>query len=133
RPAPVATWRFHQSPAYHSRRPSAHARPVAVEPLCQEVVEVPLKTLLGVHTEIAQERPGIDAGRVHVVEPDSDRIIADRIDGNNGHIALATNRFALGFGMPLHFGGWAGDPEQFGGEIEAAAVVKGNTQRAAIL
>src|SRR5205807_6213198 len=63
---------------------SAHARPVAIEPLGLEVVEVVLKAPLGIHAEIAQERPGIDAGRVHVVEPDSDGIIADRIDGKNG-------------------------------------------------
>jgi hypothetical protein len=70
---------------------------------------------------------------VHVVEPYSDGIIADRIDGKNGHITFAADRLALGFGMPLHFGGRAGDPEQFGAEIEGAAVVKDNAQRAAIL
>ena len=35
--------------------------------------------------------------------------------------------------MSLHFRGRAGYPEQFGREIEAAAVVEGNTQRAAVL
>src|SRR6187431_186893 len=70
---------------------------------------------------------------MHVVESQSDGIVADRIDGKNGHITFAADRLALGFGMPLHFGGRAGHPEQFGRKIEGAAVVKGNAQRAAIL
>src|SRR2546422_636396 len=69
---------------------------------------------------------------MHIVEPDPDGIIADRIDGKNGHITFAANRLALGFGMALHFGGGTGHPEQFGGEIERLAVVKGDPQRAAV-
>ena len=61
---------------------------------------------------------------MHVVEPDSDGIITDGIDRKNGHVALAANGFALGFGMPLHFGGRAGYPEQFRGKVENLAVVE---------
>ena len=52
-----------------SASPLARARSVAVQALGLEIVEVILKTPLGVHTEIVQERPGVDAGRVHIVEP----------------------------------------------------------------
>src|SRR5260221_5362352 len=81
----------------------AHARPVAVETLGLEIVEVILKAPLGVLSEIAQKRPGIDAGGVHVVEAEPHRIIADCIDGENAYGALAADRLALRFGMFLHF------------------------------
>src|SRR5258705_2581656 len=97
----------------------AHARPVAVETLGLEIVEVILKAPLGVLSELAQKRQGIDAGGVHVVEAEPHRIIADRIDGENGHVALAANRLALRFGMSLQFGGGAGHPQQFRGKAES--------------
>jgi hypothetical protein len=112
---------------------SARARFVAVQPLGQEIVEVILKAPLSVDSEVAQKRPGIDAGGVHVVEPEPHRIIADRIDGKNGDVALSANRLALRFGMALHFGGGAGDTKQFGRKAECLAVVKCDMQRAAIL
>src|SRR6267378_4759772 len=115
-----------------SASPLAHARSVAVQALGLEIVEVILKTPLGVHTEIVQERPGVDAGRVHIVETEPHRIIADRINGENRHVALSANRFALRFGMTLHFGGGAGDAEQFRGETESLAVVKCDVQRPAV-
>src|SRR5882757_2870219 len=88
-----------------------HARPVAIEALGCEFVEIILKAPLGVDAEIAQERPGGDAGGVHVVEAESDSIIADGIDREDGHIALAADGLALRFGMALHFGGGTGDAE----------------------
>src|SRR6266853_3009704 len=112
-----------------SASPLAHARSVAVQALGLEIVEVILKTPLGVHTEIVQERPGVDAGRVHIVEPQSHRIIADRINGENRHVALSANRLALRFGMTLHFGGRTGHTKQFRGESESPAIVKCDMQR----
>src|SRR5258705_4226359 len=112
---------------------SAHARPVAVETLGLEVVEIILKAPLGVLSEIAQERPGIDAGGVHVVEAQPHRVIADRVDGENGNVALAADRLALRFGMSLHFGGGAGHPQQLRGETESFSIVKCDMERAAIL
>jgi hypothetical protein len=70
---------------------------------------------------------------MHIVEPDSDSIIADGINGENGHVALAADRFAFRFGMTLHFGGWAGDAEQFRRETERLAIVKRDLQGAAVL
>src|SRR5712664_3058610 len=83
----------------------AHARFVAVEAVGLEIVEVILKTPFNVQSKIAQKRPGIDAGGVHIVEPEPHSIIADRIDGENRHVALSANRLALRFGVTLHFGG----------------------------
>src|SRR6267378_2677316 len=116
-----------------SASPLAHARSVAVQALGLEIVEVILKTPLGVHTEIVQERPGVDAGRVHIVETEPHRIIADRINGENRHVALSANRFALRFGMTLHFGGGAGHTEEFRREREGIAILKCDMQRAAVL
>src|SRR3981189_713475 len=76
----------------------ARARFVAVESLGLQIVEVILKAPLGVLSEIAQKRPGIDAGGVHIVEPEPHRIVADGIDGENRHVALAADRLALRFG-----------------------------------
>src|SRR5258708_25340311 len=108
-----------------------HARPVAVETLGLEIVEVILKASLSVLSEIAQKRPGIDAGGVHIVEAEPRRIVADRIDGENGHVALAADRLALRFGMTLHFGGGTGHPQQFPGKAESLAVVKCDMEGAA--
>src|SRR4030081_561548 len=76
------------SRARSPRSASAHARLVAVEALGLEIVEIILKTPFDVQSEIVQERPGVDAGRVHVVETEPHRIIADRIDGKNCYVAL---------------------------------------------
>src|SRR5216683_6209035 len=110
-----------------------HARPVAVETLGLEIVEVILKSPLGVLSEIAQKRPGIDAGGVHVVEAEPHRVIADRIDGENGDVALAADRLALCFGVTLHFGGRAGHPQQLRGKAESLAIVKCDMEGAAVL
>src|SRR5258707_4288152 len=112
---------------------SAHARPVAVETLGLEIVEIILKAPLGVLSEIAKERPGIDAGGVHVVEAEPHRVIADRVDGENGDVALAADRFALRFGMSLHFGGGTGHPQQLRGEAESLSIVKRDMEGAAVL
>src|SRR5258708_7760811 len=112
---------------------SAHARPVAVETLGLEIVEIILKAPLGALSEIAQERPGIDAGGVHGVEAQPHRVIADRGDGDNAGVALAAARLALRLGMPLHFGGGTGHPKQFRGEAESLAVVKCDMEGAAVL
>src|SRR4051794_29720570 len=111
----------------------AHARPVAIEAFGLEIVKIILKTPLGVHTKIAQKHPVIDAGRFHIVEPEPHRVIADGIDGENGHVALAANRLALCLGMPLHFGRGAGHAKQFRGKTESLAIVKCDMQRSAIL
>src|SRR5438034_7418403 len=97
----------------------AHARSVAVEALGLEIVEVILKAPLGVLSEIVKKHPGINAGGMQVVEAEPHRIIADRIDGENGHVALAADRLALRFGMSLHFGGGTGHPQQLCGEAES--------------
>lgn len=119
--------RANQNPA------SAYARFVAVQPLGLKIVEVILKAPLSIDSEIAQKRPGIDAGGVHVVEPEPHRIIADRVDGKNSDVALSANRLALRFGMALHFGGGAGDTKQFGRQAECLAVVKCDMQRTTVL
>src|SRR5712671_7328745 len=111
----------------------AHARFVAVEALGLEIVEIILEAPLGVLPEIVQKRPGIDAGGVHIVEAEPHRIIANRIDGENGHVALAADRLALRFGMTLHLGRGAGYPQQFGGKAESFSVVKFDMQGAAVL
>ena len=36
-----------------------------------------------------------------IVEPEPYGVIADRIDGENGHVALAAHRLAFRFGMAL--------------------------------
>src|SRR5258707_15635643 len=109
----------------------AHARPVALETLGLEIVEIILKAPLGVLSEIAQERPGIDAGGVHVVEAEPHRVIADRVDGENGDVALAADRLAFRFGMSLHFGGGTGHPQQLRGKAESPAVGESDMKGAA--
>ena len=70
---------------------------------------------------------------MQVVEAEPHRIVADRIDGENGHVALAADRLALRFGMSLHFGGGTGHPQQLRGEAESLSIVKRDMEGAAVL
>jgi len=52
---------------------------------------------------------------MHVVEGQPDRVIPDRQDFENHHVALAWNRLALVGRMALHLRAWAFDPKILGG------------------
>src|SRR6478752_3491558 len=125
----------HWQPAFAppSAAPLTHARSVAVQSLGAEIVEIVLKAPLGVHPEIAQEGPGIDARGMHIVESDPDGIIPHGIDGENCDVALAADRLAFRFGVTLYFGGRAGHAEQLRGQTKGLAIVERDAQRAAIL
>src|SRR4030081_3533525 len=126
-------WNVTEVAARAIRTCLARARFVAVQALGLEIIEVILKAPLNIQSEIAQKRPGIDAGGVHIIEPEPHRIIADRIDGENRHVAFSANRLALRFGVTLHFGRGAGDAKQFCGKAESLAIVECDMQRSAVL
>src|SRR3954463_437034 len=111
---------------------SAYTGLITVQTLGLEIVKVILKTSLGIGSEISQERPGVDAGGVHIVEPNSHGIVADGIDRQNRHVPFSANRLALRLGVTLDFGGRAGDPKQFRGKAESLAIVECHLQRSAI-
>lgn len=99
---------------------------VAIQAFGGEIVEIALKVQVSVGPEIVQKGPRVDSGAVHVIEPDSHRIVSDGIDGKNGNMALAADSFPLRLGMTPHFRRWTSHTEQFGRQTKGFAVVERN-------
>src|SRR5215471_4578003 len=105
----------------------------ARQAFAREIVEIVLPVSLPVWTEREKIVPAVDAGRMHVVEYESHRVIADRIDLENGDVLLARDGLALVRGMALHLRARAFDAQIFGAQVERLAVVEGDGQRLAVL
>src|SRR5215831_2226653 len=69
-----------------------------------QALEVTLPESLLRRTEFVEVLPGIDAARVAIGEHRLHRVVADRLELRNGHIALADLQRLLARAMPLHFG-----------------------------
>src|SRR6476469_4360860 len=72
-------------------------------------------------------------GRMQIVEDDAHRVIADRMQFQDRHVALAGNGPALGRRMALHLGAWAAHAQKFRRQFEALAAVERHDQSLAIL
>src|SRR5262249_9553676 len=97
------------------------------------MVEIARLVSLTVSTEREKIVPAVDTGRMHVVESEPHRVIADRIDLENGDVLLARDGLSLVRGMALHLRARAFDAQIFGAEVERLAVVEGDGQRLAVL
>ena len=85
-------------------------------------VGVPLAGLVA--AERVQHVPGVDAGVVPVVEQQAHRIVAHRLDADDGHVALARHGAPLIRAVALHLGARAFHPQVFRGQAEMGAVVE---------
>src|SRR5262249_11579105 len=65
---------------------------------------------------------------MHVVEHQSHGVIADRVNFDDRHVALAADRLALGRRMPLNLRARAQHAQEFGRKFERFAVVEGDGQ-----
>src|SRR5262245_7990 len=77
---------------------------VAREALTREFVEIVLPDARVIAAEFVKIIPAVDAGGVQVVEHETHRIVADRMDFQDRHVALAGHRLSLVRGMALHLG-----------------------------
>ena len=65
---------------------------------------------------------------MHIVEDDAHRVIANRMQFQDRHVALAANGPALGRRMALHLGARAAHAQIFRRQFEALAVVNDTTK-----
>src|SRR3954451_24335399 len=80
------------------------ARLIPRHPLGGELIEVILPVARLVATELEQVIPAEYPGRMHVVEGQPRRVVSDRIDFEDRHLALAGHGLALFGGVALHLG-----------------------------
>src|SRR5688572_6117476 len=125
-------WRAMQSNSPCNRRYGFAVR-LPRKPFAGQIVEILLPIGLPVLAEPEQVVPTVDPGRMHVVEDQPHGVIADRMHFENGDVLLARDRLALVRRMALDLGTWTLDPQIFGIELEAAAIVEHHSQRLAIL
>src|SRR5262249_47048266 len=97
-------------PAFRCRSMGATSRRLARQTLHGELVQIRLPVFLVIAPEIEEVVPAVDPGGVHVVEHETDGIIADRVHLEHHDVLLARHGLALVGRMPLHLGAWALHP-----------------------
>src|ERR1700733_3365581 len=114
-----------ENAGYFSKTPGRIAR----QALDREVVEVVAPHALLLAPEPKEVFPTVDTGRMHVVEHQPHRIVADRLDFHNRYIAFTGHGFALLRGMTLHLGAGRLNAEELGGKFVRLAGFEGDAQR----
>src|SRR5207237_9050704 len=99
---------------------------LAFQSLLAQLVEIGLPVGRAIPAKLAQIVPAVDAGRVHVIEGEPHRVVANRRHLHDGDVLLAGDRFALGRRMALHLGARAAHTQILGREVIALAVVEGD-------
>src|SRR3981081_2177811 len=80
------------------------------------------------YTELVEITPGVDPGVVEIVECNPDGIIADGFKADDPDMSAAVHQRLLPRTVPLHFGGWAFDPQIFRRKAKAVTVVERDFQ-----
>src|SRR6185312_14698950 len=70
---------------------------------------------------------------MHVVEDEPHGVVADRMDFEDLHLALAADELALVGVVALHFGARTFDAKIFGRKLEPFAIFERNRERLAVL
>src|SRR5262249_12011753 len=83
--------------------------------------------------ELEEIIPAVDAGRMHVVEDEPRRVIADRMHFEDADLLLSRDGLALVRRMALNLRARALDAQIFGAEVERLAVVESDGERLAVL
>src|SRR5688572_7658050 len=108
-----------------SRSTRIAARTGLVEPL-----EVALPELVLVFPELAQVLPREDAGVVTIGEHRPDRIVSDRFEVLDRHVALADLKHFLTRTVAADFGRWRVDAQVLVGKLERATIRERDLQHA---
>src|SRR5882672_6356960 len=111
-------------------RPSGR---IAREPLADKFIEISAPHAPLVAPESGKIVPAEDSRGMHVVEYQPNGIVADRLDLEDGDVALAGDRLALVRGMPLDFGARAVDAQEFGRKFERLVGVEDNREGRLVL
>src|SRR5690349_10439365 len=100
---------------------------------CCEFVEILAPVLFAVAAELEEIVPGEDAGRMHVVEDEPHCVVADGMQLEDLHVALA------GYGTPfarrvtLDLSARAAHAQIFGRQLETLAAVECDGEQRALL
>src|SRR5262245_61352749 len=105
----------------------------AGESLAAQLVEIVLPIGVPIAAELDEIVPAVDAGRVHVVEHETHRIVANGLHFEDRHVLLAGDGLALVRRMALHLGARAAYAQILGGELIALAAIEGDRQGLAVL
>src|SRR6266436_2549150 len=97
---------------------------IAGEPLAGKFIEISAPHGPLIAPEPGKIVPAEDSRGMHVVEYQPNGIVADRLDLEDGDVALAGDRLALVRGMPLDFGAGAVGAQEFGRKFECLAGVE---------
>src|SRR5260370_15520161 len=95
-----------------------------VKPLPRQSAEIILPIGVPISSELEEVIPAVDTGRVHVVENEPRRVIADWNDFDNRDVLLARDGLALVGRMALHLRPRALDAQIFRAEIERLRIVE---------
>src|ERR1700675_1062505 len=98
-----------------------------------KLVEIIPPVFFAILTEFEKIFPTKDSGRMHVVERQPHRVIADRMHLKDLHRFFAADGAPLARRMALDLGARAAYAQIFGGEIKTLAAVESDGQRLAIL
>src|SRR5580700_5641322 len=101
--------------------------------LFRKLVEIVPPVFFSILTEFEKIFPTKDSGRMHVVERQPHRVIADRMDFEDLYRLLAADGAPLAWRVALDLGARAAHAQIFGGEIETLAAVEGDGEGLAIL
>src|SRR6202008_4073279 len=104
-------------------------RGVAVDAGRLQPLFVAAPQLVLLRAEKVQVVPGEDAGAVAVREGRLDRVVPDRLEGDDLDLALARLQHFLARAVALHFRRRRVDPHQLEGDAETGAVVERDFQR----
>src|ERR1700741_1861956 len=92
----------------------------------RKLVEIVPPIFFAILTEFEKIFPTKDSGRMHVVERQPHRVIADRMHLKNLHRFLAADGAPLARRVTLDLGARAAYAQIFSGEIETLAAVEGD-------
>src|ERR1700686_3796727 len=107
------------------RVPSMRRR-AARKALFGKLVEIVPPVFFAILTEFEKIFPTKDSGRMHVIERQPHRVIADRMHFEDLHRFLAADGAPLARRVTLDLGARAAYAQIFSGEIKALAAVEGD-------
>src|SRR5690242_13740290 len=93
--------------------------------------EVVLPERVVVAAKLMEISPAVEAGRMAIIEDDSDGVVADRIEPDDPDAFLAGHRDLLAGTVTLDLGARTFDSQKLGRQLEAGAVLEGDGDGAA--